>query len=47
MLGRFVVRSLEKHSNYIDFFKFKLKIILNLLRDNYEVKRFNELWFTL
>ena len=36
-LGRFVVRRLKKHLNYIDFFLFKLIMISKLFRDIYKV----------
>ena len=38
MLGRFVVRSLEKYLDYIDFFKFKSIMILNLFRTTIKLK---------
>ena len=37
-VDRFVVRSLEKHLNYIDLFKFKSIMIQNLFIDNLKLK---------
>ena len=40
-VGRFVVRNLENHLNYIDFFLVQIIMIQNLFRDNYKVKSLN------
>ena len=39
--GQFVVKSLGKHLNNIDFFEFKSIMTLNLFRNNNKVKGLN------